>query len=67
MGMELIQSAGGARRFCEALATRGILVKETHIQIIRFAPPLLIDKGDIDWALPFIKKCSIGNRMAVRS
>ncbi len=56
IGIELKQSAGGARRFCEALATRGILVKETHVHTIRFAPPLLIDKVIIDWALPFIQE-----------
>jgi ornithine--oxo-acid transaminase len=54
IGVELKQSSGGARRFCEALGTKGILAKETHINTIRFAPPLVIDKATIDWALPFI-------------
>jgi ornithine--oxo-acid transaminase len=44
-----------ARRFCEALKERGILAKETHDNVIRFAPPLVIDKATIDWALPSIR------------
>jgi ornithine--oxo-acid transaminase len=45
-----------ARRFCEALKTHGILAKETHDNVIRFAPPLVIDKETIDWALPSIRE-----------
>lgn len=45
-----------ARRFCEALKERGILAKETHDNVIRFAPPLVIDKETIDWALPAIRE-----------
>ena len=56
IGVELKQSAGGARRFCEALGTKGILAKETHVDTIRFAPPLVIDKATIDWALPSIRE-----------
>ncbi|NTW11735.1 MAG: ornithine--oxo-acid transaminase [Anaerolineales bacterium] len=55
IGVELKPEAGGARRFCEALKTRGILAKETHDHVIRFAPPLVIDKETIDWALPSIR------------
>lgn len=44
-----------ARRFTEALKERGILAKETHVNVIRFAPPLVIDKETIDWALPIIR------------
>ena len=51
IGVELKSSAGGARRFCEALKERGVLCKETHETIIRFAPPLIIDRETIDWAL----------------
>ena len=54
IGVELKPEAGGARRFCEALMHRGILCKETHENVIRFAPPLIITKEDIDWALPRI-------------
>jgi ornithine--oxo-acid transaminase len=55
IGVELKPEAGGARRFCEALQGRGILAKETHDHVIRFAPPLVIDKETIDWALPSIR------------
>ena len=55
VGVELHPSAGGARRFCEALATQGILAKETHENVIRFAPPLIIDKPTLDWAIPIIR------------
>jgi ornithine--oxo-acid transaminase len=51
VGIVLKPEAGGARRFCEALMHRGILAKETHWNIIRLAPPLVITKGEIDWAL----------------
>ncbi len=54
IGVELHEAAGGARRFCEALLDKGILAKETHDNVIRFAPPLIIDKATIDWALPKI-------------
>ena len=56
IGVELKPSAGGARRFCEALMGRGILAKETHQHVIRFAPPLVIDKTTVDWALPHIRE-----------
>jgi ornithine--oxo-acid transaminase len=51
IGVEVKESSGPARPFCEALMKRGILAKETHKQVIRFAPPLIIDKGEIDWAM----------------
>jgi ornithine--oxo-acid transaminase len=55
LGVELHKAAGGARRFCEALQSAGILAKETHQHVIRFAPPLIIDKDTIDWAMPAIR------------
>ena len=55
IGVELKPSAGGARRFCVALQEKGVLAKETHDNVIRFAPPLVIDKDTIDWALPLIR------------
>jgi ornithine--oxo-acid transaminase len=51
IGVELHPRAGGARRFCEALKERGLLCKETHEHVIRFAPPLVITREEIDWAL----------------
>ena len=56
IGVELKPEARGARRFCEALQQRGILAKETHDSVIRFAPPLIIDRETIDWALPSIRE-----------
>jgi ornithine--oxo-acid transaminase len=55
IGVELKPEARGARRFCEALMNNGILAKETHENIIRFAPPLIIEKETIDWALNIIR------------
>ena len=54
IGVELKPEAGGARRFCEALQAKGILCKETHHTVIRFAPPLVIKRHEIDWALEHI-------------
>ena len=51
IGVELHSQAGGARRFCEALQKRGLLCKETHEHVLRIAPPLIIQKPEIDWAL----------------
>jgi ornithine--oxo-acid transaminase len=51
IGMELKPEAGGARHFCEALQHVGLLCKETHTHTIRFAPPLVITKQEIDWAM----------------
>jgi ornithine--oxo-acid transaminase len=56
IGVELKPEAGGARRFCVELQKRGILAKETHDHVIRFAPPLVIDKETIDWALPHVRE-----------
>jgi ornithine--oxo-acid transaminase len=56
IGVELFPEAGGARRFCEALKNEGLLCKETHDNVIRFAPPLTIKREDVDWALPLIEK-----------
>ena len=55
IGVELKPEAGGARRFCEALQRQGILAKETHQNTIRFAPPLIIQRDTLDWALPKIR------------
>jgi ornithine--oxo-acid transaminase len=56
IGVELFPEAGGARHYCEELMSIGILCKETHDHIIRFAPPLIITKDEIDWALEKIDK-----------
>ena len=56
VGVELKPAAGGARRFSEALKEEGLLCKETHENVIRFAPPLVITRQDLDWALERIEK-----------
>jgi ornithine--oxo-acid transaminase len=55
IGVELHPAAGGARRFCEELMKEGLLCKETHDNVIRFAPPLIIREKDLNWALKRIK------------
>ena len=51
IGVEIKESSGTARPFCEALMGRGLLCKETHHQVIRLAPPLTITEEELDWAL----------------
>jgi ornithine--oxo-acid transaminase len=51
IAVELLPEAGGARRYCERLKQNGMLCKETHDHTIRFAPPLVIDRNVIDWAM----------------
>jgi ornithine--oxo-acid transaminase len=51
IGVELTEPA---RKYCEALKEKGLLCKETHENVIRFAPPLVISKEDLDWALEHI-------------
>ena len=53
IGVELHESA---RPFCEALKEKGLLCKETYDTVIRFAPPLIIEKEDLDWAIGQIKE-----------
>jgi ornithine--oxo-acid transaminase len=56
LGVEVRRESGGARPFCEALKQKGLLCKETHDLVIRFAPPLVITRGEIDWALEKIRE-----------
>ena len=51
VGIDIKESSGPARPFCEALMERGMLCKETHHQVIRLAPPLNIEESDLDWAV----------------
>lgn len=52
IGVELTEPA---RPYCEQLKDKGLLCKETHENVIRFAPPLIIEKEDLDWAIEQIK------------
>jgi ornithine--oxo-acid transaminase len=51
IGLEINKEFGTARPFCERLMEKGLLCKETHAQTIRFAPPLIITKDELNWAL----------------
>jgi len=51
IGIELLPEAGGARQYCERLMGLGVLCKDTHGHTIRVAPPLVITREEIDWAL----------------
>jgi len=55
IGVEIKPEFGSARKFCEALMLQGILCKETHTTTIRFTPPLIVTKEELDWALERIK------------
>lgn len=56
IGIELKPEAGGARRYSERLMEKGILTKETHENVIRVAPPLIIDRSTIDWSIPIFRE-----------
>jgi ornithine--oxo-acid transaminase len=51
IGVVIKDESGPARPFCEALQERGILAKETHGQVIRFAPPLVVERSVLEMAL----------------
>jgi ornithine--oxo-acid transaminase len=54
-GVELKPEAGGARKYCYALKDRGLLCKDTHVNTIRLAPPLVITRDELDWAVDQIE------------
>ncbi len=56
IAIEIKKEAGKARQYTEALMKEGVLAKETHETTIRFAPPLVITKADIDWAVEKVAK-----------
>ncbi len=56
IGVEIKQEFGNARPYCEELMKLGLLCKETHDYTIRFAPPLIITKEEIDWSLERIAR-----------
>ena len=55
IGVVIREGSGTARPYCEALQARGILAKETHHQVIRFAPPLVVEKETLEKALEDIE------------
>ncbi|MDM9621463.1 ornithine--oxo-acid transaminase [Rhizobium sp. S96] len=56
MAVELVPEAGGARQYCYSLKERGLLAKDTHENTIRLAPPLVITKDQVEWAVAQIEK-----------
>ncbi|MFN7011526.1 MAG: ornithine--oxo-acid transaminase [Allorhizobium sp.] len=55
LAVELDPAAGGARQYCYALKDLGLLAKDTHVDTIRLAPPLVITREQVDWALEKIE------------
>ena len=51
IALELYPEAGCARRYCEALASHGVLTTNTHDHVIRISPPLVITREEVDWAV----------------
>ena len=51
-----IELRGPARPYCERLQALGLLCKETHDRVIRIAPPLVVERGDLDWALDRLRE-----------
>jgi ornithine--oxo-acid transaminase len=49
IGIEIAAAAGSARSYCERLLERGVLAKDTHAQVIRLAPPLTVERAQLDW------------------
>lgn len=60
IGLELDPARVSARRVCEQLMARGILSKETHQTVVRLAPPLVITKEQLDWALEQLRAVLVG-------
>ena len=56
IGIEIEPTLATARDVCEALMDRGLLSKETHATVVRLAPPLVIGKAEIDWAITQIRE-----------
>jgi ornithine aminotransferase len=56
VGVELDPQLADARAVCERLAQRGVLTKETHDTVVRFAPPLTIDRQELDWGLDVVEQ-----------
>jgi ornithine--oxo-acid transaminase len=50
LAVELQPHAGGAYKYCERLCEQGLLAKDTHVNTLRLAPPLLIKRSEVDYA-----------------
>jgi ornithine--oxo-acid transaminase len=56
IGVEIRREAGTAHDYCEALMTEGLLCKETAGQVLRLAPPLIVERNELEWALERIAR-----------
>ena len=56
VGLEIDPQRMSARNVCEKLMSRGILTKETHETVVRLAPPLIISRDEVDWAVARIEE-----------
>jgi len=56
IGIELTAAAGTARAYCEQLLERGVLAKDTHAQVIRLAPPLVVERAELDWLVEQLRE-----------
>ncbi len=65
IGVVIADESGPAKRFCKALMKRSILAKETHAQVIRFAPPLVIDRETLEGVFPDISAVLRGEGVAI--
>jgi len=50
-GVDIDPALATGRQVCELLMRRGVLVKDTHGSTIRFAPPIVVEEKDLDWAV----------------
>jgi ornithine--oxo-acid transaminase len=56
VGIEIAAAAGTARTYCERLLQRGVLAKDTHAQVIRLAPPLIVERAELDWLVEQLRE-----------
>ena len=53
---QIAAAAGTARTYCERLLQRGVLAKDTHAQVIRLAPPLIVERAELDWLVAQLRE-----------
>ena len=56
VGIDIDPALGSARKICERLMDRGLLSKETHETVVRLAPPLIVTREQLDWAVDQIRE-----------
>jgi ornithine--oxo-acid transaminase len=60
IGIDIDPAAGTAKDFCKKLKKEGVLCKDTHVQTIRMAPPLVMSRTDLDWGLERVERVFAG-------